>query len=209
MSTRLLFLPIIAILLLFTACSPITTELTGSEAFQENNTESIEKILVVVMSDNLPVRSFFEQEMKKRLEKQGVKAMGSLEAMPGEAKIDQEAFDTYFKAQNIDAILLSHVIDEEKTAMHVEGQEYSGTGPRTYWAGYYDYYYQMYDRTSEPGHFAEATIVYIETNMFAVHNSQMIWTCASKSVHRENAKDIIDELTKLTVKALKEDGILQ
>lgn len=208
MSARLTIFTIISMLFAISACTPITTELTGSQAFPENHPKAIEKVLVVVISDNIPVRNFFEQEMKKQLEKQGVNAMGSLEAMPGDAKIDREAFETYFKAQNIDVILLSHVIDEEKTAMHVEGQEYSGTGPRTYWAGYYDYYYQMYDRTSEPGHFSEATIVYIETNMFAVHNSQMIWTCASKSVHRENAKDIINELTKLTVKAMKEDGVL-
>jgi len=209
MQTRILYLPIFTLILLITACSPVSTELTGTKSFPENHTEPIEKILVVVISDNLPVRSLFEQEMKAKLEKQGVTAMGSLEAMPGDAKIDKEAFETYFKAQQITTILLTHVVDEEKMAIHAEGQEYSGTGPRTYWAGYYDYYYQMYDRTSEPGHFQEATLLLIESNLFAVHNSQMIWTCASKSVHRENAREIIGDLTKMTVKAMKEDGVLK
>ncbi len=207
MIIRLLLLPIISILLITIACAPISTEITATKAFPENNTEPLEKVLVVVISDNLPVRSLFEQEMKKRLEKQGVTAMGSLEAMPGDAKIDKEAFETYFKAQNINAILLSHIIDREKMALYVEPQEYSGTGPRTYWAGYYDYYYQMYDRTSEPGHFQESELVLIESNLFAVKNAEMIWTCQSKSVHRENAREIIESLTKLTVKAMKEDGI--
>lgn len=207
MSTRILLLPLITAILLTVACAPISTDITATKAFPENNTAPLEKVLVVVISDNLPVRSLFEQEMKKRLEKQGVKAMGSLEAMPGDAKIDREAFETYFKAQNINAILLSHIIDREKMALHVEPQEYSGTGPRTYWAGYYDYYYQMYDRTSEPGHFQESELLLIESSLFAVKNSEMIWTCQSKSVHRDNARDIIDDLTKMTVKAMKEDGI--
>ena len=208
MTIRTLLIAIVSIVVLASACSPITSELTASKAFPENNKNPIEKVLIVAISDNVPVRNFFEQELKKRIEKTGVKAMGSLEAMPYEAKIDKEAFETYFKAQNITDILVLRMVDKEKVAIHAEGQEYSGTGPRTYWAGYYDYYYQMYDRTSEPGHFQEATLLMIESSLFEVDNADIIWTSASKSFHRDNAKDIIKELSKLIVNAMKEDGVL-
>jgi len=92
MSTSILFLPIITTLLLIAACSPITTDITVTKVFPEKNTAPFEKVLVVVISDKLPVRRLYEQEMKKRLEEQGVKALDSLEAMPYEAKINKEAF---------------------------------------------------------------------------------------------------------------------
>jgi hypothetical protein len=209
MSIRALLIPIVCILVFASACSPITSELTATKAFPENNTAPVKKVLVVAISDNVPVRNLLEQEIKKRLKKTGVEAMGSLDAMPFEAKIDKEAFETYFKAQQITHILVLRLVDQEKMAIYAEGQEYSGTGPRTYWAGYYDYYYQMYDRTSEPGHFQEATLLMVESNLFAVNNSEVIWTSSSKSFHRDNARDIIDDLSKLIVNAMKEDGILK
>jgi hypothetical protein len=208
MTIRTLLIAIVSIVVLASACTPITSELTATKAFPENNKSPIEKVLVVVISDNVPVRNLFEQELKKRIEKTGVKAMGSLDAMPFEAKIDKEAFETYFKAQNITDILVLRMVDKEKVVIHAEGQEYSGTGPRTYWAGYYDYYYQMYDRTSEPGHFQEATLLMVESNLYEVDNAEVIWTSASQSFHRDNAQDIIKDLSKLIVNAMKEDGVL-
>ena len=78
------------------ACSPKSTALTGTRHLEQNRTGDIQKVLVVGISPNGPVRNRFEQEVKKQLGKHKIDAVGSLEVLPKEEAINKEAFVKYF-----------------------------------------------------------------------------------------------------------------
>ena len=206
------FIGIAAILIaiLIAGCSAPTTDLTESKANTEFMTGPLHKVLIVGVSDNAVVRNRFEQELKRHLTKAGVQALGSLEAMPRDAKIERDAFEKYFHDMGIDAILITQVVDVEKLAGFEQGQEYTGETTRVSWAqsNYYSYYYDTYDRTAEVGHFQYGEILRVESDLFDVESENRIWQCFSKSFHKDNTEKIIDDLSKLLVGALKDDGIL-
>ena len=78
---------ILAAIALMIGCKTNTTALTDSQLFSENQSGDIGKILVVAVSDNVPVRNLFEKEMAAQIERHGVQVMRSLEAMPGDVVI--------------------------------------------------------------------------------------------------------------------------
>jgi hypothetical protein len=189
------------------ACSVRTTDLTDSTKWPENQTGEISRVLVVGVSDNNSIRNLFENKMKDHLEKYDVDVIRSLDKMPREAIIERSAFETYFKSENIDAILVSQVVNVEKVGAYSEGQEYEQ--PAVGLNSYYDYYTRAYYNVSEPGHFEYAQILTVESNLFDVGSESMVWQCHSKSFNKENAQKIIGELTKMVAKAMSEDGIIR
>ena len=173
----------------------------------ENQSGDISKVLIVGVSDNLSVRNLFEKEMEKSIEKHNVKAMRSLEAMPGDAAIDRESFDKYFQAQQIDAVLVTRLIDAEKVGLYAEGQDTKT--PQAVAATWWDHYQNTYDRYAEPGSFEYANILRVETNIFDVGSEQLIWQCHSKSFQKNNTEDVLRDIAKILGKAMKEDGVMK
>lgn len=189
------------------ACSPKSTALTGTRHLEQNRTGDIQKVLVVGISPNGPVRNRFEQEVKKQLGKHKIDAVGSLEVLPKEEAINKEAFVKYFNDQQIDAVLVTRVVSAENTAGFVEGEDY--TNPQNMWIyNYYSYYYRTYDKAADVGHFEYGEVVKLETNVFNVENEKLIWQGESKSFLHGNTLDIIDELSKLLVQGMKKDGLI-
>ena len=183
-----------------------STDLTDSSRFAENQTGDISKILIVGVSDNVPVRNLFEKEMEKNIEKYKTVAMRSLEAMPSEAAIDRESFETYFKSQQIDAVLITRLVDQEKIGLYAEGTDTST--PQAVAATYYDHYQNTYERYAEVGHFDYATILRVETSIFDVETGNMIWQCHSKSFRKDNTEEVLADLAKLLAKTMKGDGVI-
>jgi len=202
-----IIIPLLAALLISAiSCSVRTTDLTDSHTWTENQSGDIQKILVVGVSGNHSVRNLFEKEMKARLEKLGITAVRSLEKMPRDAAIERDAFAEYFSNEQIDAILVSMVDSVENVGVYSEGLEYEQ--PPLAVNSYYDYYTRAYYNVSEPGHFDYAKILRVESNLFDTKTEQVIWQCHSKSFNKDNAEKVIDDLTKLLAKAMKEDGIV-
>ena len=204
------FLLILCITITLIGCKTNTTALTDSQRYMDNQTGDLKKILVVAVSSNVPVRNLFEKDMATQIERHGVEVVRSLEEMPADEPIKEEAFANHFANKQIDAVLVSHIVDVEKIAEHTDGEQYDQMPQMSaYNYTYYNYYYRTWDRAAEPGHFEYAEIVRIETTLWDVETQNVIWECHSKSFHRENAKDIISDLTKLLGKTMKEDGVLQ
>ncbi len=207
MTLKLYRIATLALLVGIVACSIRTTDLTDSRIWPENSSGEISKILVVGVSDNHSVRNLYEREMQQRLQKHGVVVMRSLDKMPKDAVIEREAFETYFKSEGIDAVLVSQVVDVENVGVYSEGYEYAQ--PPVALNSYYDYYTNAYYNVSEPGHFDYAKILKVESNLFDVSSEQLVWQCHSKSFNKENAEKVVGDLTKLLTKAMVEDGVLE
>jgi len=193
-------------LIAFSSCGPGKMASTWKDEAYE--VEYFDKILIVGNSPNPSVRYAFEKELKEKIEKKGVTAMSSLEVLPKEEKITKEAFYKYFGDENIDAIIVTRLVDEKETAEFVEGESY--VQPLYgYYGGFYTYYNTVYRDVPDPDHFETGRVYKIETNLFKVDGEKLVWHALSEAYNPQDALEVIDDLAKNIAKKLSDEGYLK
>lgn len=170
--------------------------------------EHFDKVLIVGNSPNPSVRYAFENELKEKIAKKGVTAISSLEVLPKEEKISKETFYKYFKDANIDAILVSRLVDVKELAEFVEGESYVQPA-YGYYGGFYSYYSTIYRDVPDPSHFETTRVFKIETSLFKVEGEKLVWHALSEAVNPVDALEIIDDLAKNISKKLTDAGFLK
>ena len=171
--------------------------------------EAFNKILVIGNSPNASVRYAFEKELNEKLSKKGSTIIiSSLEVLPKEEKISKETFYKYFKDENIDAIIVTRLVDVKETAQFIEGETYvqpvSG-----YYGGFYTYYHSVYREVPDPSHFEMAKTYYLETSLFKVDGEKLVWHALSEAYDPNDALEVIDDLAKNIAAKLKDEGYLK
>ena len=75
-------------LMIFSSCTGGKMASTWTDESFE--VERFEKILIVGISTNVSVRNAFEKELKEKIIKKGATAIGSLEVLPKDEKIEKQ-----------------------------------------------------------------------------------------------------------------------
>jgi hypothetical protein len=195
------------VILSFLILSACKTQMGSTWKDEAYEVEHFDKILVVGNSPNVSVRHAFERELTEKISKKGVTAIASLDVLPKDEKISKEAFYKYFKDENIDAILVTRLVDMKETAEFVEGETYvqpvSG-----YYGGFYTYYHNVYREIPDASHFETTKVYQIETNLFKVEGEKLVWHALSEAYNPTDALEIIDDLAKNIAKKLSDEGYL-
>lgn len=190
------------------SCARPTTQLTDTWSEPGYSAEGIDKFLVVGTSPNRLVRKTFEVAMRDRLNRQSqLEAMASLEAISADEKITDATFRKYFSDRDIDAVLVTRVVDAKEAVKFKEGDKHQQLNP--YYNDFYSYYRRMIVKVPEPGTFEYGRMVQLETMVFDAGEGKLIWRVLSESYDEGNTEKVIDDLTKLIVKQMKADGIIR
>jgi hypothetical protein len=201
MKFKIEFIVVIGFLIL-SACKTQMGSTWKDEAYE---VEHFDKILVVGNSPNTSVRHAFERELTEKISKKGVTAISSLEVLPVDEEISRETFLKYFKDENIDAVLVTRLVDLKETAEFVEGETYvqpvSG-----YYGGFYTYYHSVYREVPDPSHFQTTKVYQIETSLFKVEGEKLVWHALSEAYNPTDALEVIDDLAKNIAKKLTDEG---
>lgn len=196
------------LLMLTWSCARPTTQLTDTWSEPGYSAEGIDKFLVVGTSPNRLVRKTFEVAMRDRLNRQSqLEAMASLEAISADEKITDATFRKYFSDRDIDAVLVTRVVDAKEAVKFKEGDKHQQLNP--YYNDFYSYYRRMIVKVPEPGTFEYGRMVQLETMVFDAGEGKLIWRVLSESYDEGNTEKVIDDLTKLIVKQMKADGIIR
>ncbi len=196
------------LLLLSWSCTKQTTTLVDTWSDTDYPAQGIDKFLVVGTSPNRLVRKTFEVAMRDRLNRQsGIEAMASLEAISTEEEISTATFEQYFKDSGIDAVLVTRVVDAKEAAKFKKGDKHQQLNP--YYNDFFSYYRRMIVKVPEPGTFNYGKMVQLETNVFETEEGKLIWRALSQSYDEGNTEKVIDDLTKLILKQMKEDGVIR
>ena len=197
---------IFALISLFAlSCTPGKMASTWKDEAYE--VEHFDKILIVGNSPNPSVRNAFEKQLKEKLTKKGVTAISSLEVLPVDEVISKESFYKYFKDENIDAVLVTRLVDVKETAEFVEGETYVQP-VAGYYGGFYSYYSTIYRDIPDPSHFSTERVYQIETSLFKVEGEKLVWHALSEAYNPNDALDIIDDLAKNIAKKLSDAGFI-
>jgi len=180
-----------------------TTLLIGSWSDEDyHGRESFDKILIVAIGPNALVRRTFEEDMADRLGSRKISVIKSLDVLPAGERIDSTTFDKYFDRQEIDAVLVTRVVQLDQLPDVPMG----GTGA----ADFYGHYENVYVPSTEGGGMSMSTAAKVETNLYDIETRDLVWTCQTKSFSQGyNLEKVIKDVAKLVQKELKKFGYLK
>ena len=80
--------------------------------------------------------------------------------------------------------------------------------PPTYYGNAWGYWGYAAPLAYQPGYLVNDRIVSVETNAYRVQDARLVWSAHSDTMNPNDARQLIDEVVKATVEAMRKDGIL-
>ena len=169
--------------------------------------QPINNVLVVGLAQRPQVRTSFEYQLTHEFTSRGVNAMSSVDGMPRDVQLDKQTFAQYFGDKNLNAVLVTGLVSADTTDQYTPGATYAM--PVGYYRTWHGYYGAVYSVHQEPGYWTTNTKFVLESNLYDVASEKLIWRGTSKAVNPENAMEVIEELSKILVKRLGQDGLVR
>ncbi|MFI5218961.1 MAG: hypothetical protein ACHQNT_05675 [Bacteroidia bacterium] len=209
---------------LIISCAP-QVELTTSWSNKTAKVKSTPNIMAMALGKDLANRQSAESYLVAYLKNAGYNAIGSLDIFKPEIqKYDSLTMVSLLKQNSIDLLLTNAVVNVSEKQRYVPGSTYSTpvgtyaypTYPYNYggYYGYYgnrsDYYYRtVYETQTTPGYTVTDVEVLIESNLYDVANSELLWVGQSKSYTKEPTPELFDAFAKVVVSDLTKTILLQ
>ncbi len=155
------------------------------------------KVVGIALSQDAALRRLAEDEF--------VRAVGPPTAVAGysvvpDAEIqDKDKVRARVEAAGVDGAVVFRVVGVENEERWV---------PPTYYGDAWGYWGFAAPMVYEPGYLRTDRIVSVETNVYQVQTARLIWAAHSDTMNPNDARQLIDEVVKSTVAAMRKDGIL-
>ena len=150
----------------------------------------VERVFVIGVAENAATRRLFEDRFAEVLAARGVAARPSYLSLPDTDRLSEGRIREAMDAGRFDGVLITRLVGREKETTYVPPRTY--TVPRPYYYGYYETH----------------TIVRLETNLYTVADTRLVWTGQSETLDPRSVADGIDSATRAVTRRLAEDGLL-
>ncbi|MFO7565215.1 MAG: hypothetical protein R6X02_21400 [Enhygromyxa sp.] len=175
---------------------------------------SFSHVAVFGMSKLAGVRRDYESRMAAALAEAGVAATPSFLLFPDHGEVREEEVARTLAEHGIDGALVTRLVAVDRDVRYVDEVGYAAMGgvrPGFYRPGFYDYYHYGYGGWGvpySPGYTVEYTNVILETNLYDVASSELVWAGLSKIFDPNNVAQAIESYAKLMVDTLVRIGLL-
>jgi hypothetical protein len=151
------------------------TRLTSSWADPTAPSHQFHKVAVLGLTPKSASRRMYEDDFVAELKTRGLSAVPSY-TFGFEGQIDKDAAAAKLQEAGVDGVIVTRLIDKE-TVQTYYPPTYSTMGvPPSYYGGWYGYYSAGYTYMSSPGYVAEDHVFRIETNVYDLQNSKLMWS---------------------------------
>ena len=189
------------------ACSSTKTSIPLSWRNPGVEQTVFKKLFVIGVGENEGARRLFEDTFAKALAGQGTSAQASWGLLPQSTRLTEEQIRGAIEGGDFDGVLISRMLSVDQEQEYVPGSAY--TVPTTYYGyGYYGYYGSSFATVHEPGYFKTNTTFRVETNLYSVATSDLVWSGQSDTLNPESLTDVIDSMTAAVAKKLKEEKLI-
>ncbi len=192
---------------LFLLASCVSTKLTSSWQDAEYQGSVVDNVLVVGISDNLENRKLFEDALVKELQKNGVVAIASADAISAEKELDKDTIKAEAARLGMGAVMVTHV--NSVAAESVYEPPPTGRAPYAYYGQLDTDLPAISQDIYRPGAYRSETLARLSTNLYDRETEKLIWTASSETVDPKSVKDVVGPLSKLLVKDLRDKKLIK
>ena len=195
-------LPIILIFII-SSCSTVSVQ----KSKPNPSTASLDRVLIIAMTNQYEARSMYEQELSFRLREKGYNMFSSI-------NVDKSNKDLFTKEEilelidekNIDGVITMQLKDITSKERYTTSDRYISDmyNQHNYFFNYIDTYYNVYSWSYQ----AEQTVV-VEANLFDASDKSLIYIIDATIKNAESEEERAGDLTKSFAKALDKSGFLK
>jgi hypothetical protein len=196
-----IYCPAIILILIINSCAPTTLTSVWRDADYSSN---IKKIFVIGVAQKKRVRKLFEDEFTRHLKNRGVDAVPSHQILSAEKMLDKESIVAKIKDLEIDAVLITKVVEKRK-------EERYKTQYAPSFRGWHDSYVTGYGSVYSTGERIEDETVVLETNLYDTGSEKVIWSTLSETFVMEYSDyhKEIKSFIKVMVKNLSKQNLIK
>lgn len=168
------------------------------------SSSQVDKILFIALVRDEPYRRMMEDKLVALSKGKGIPSSTFITGS-NLTENDKAAFDQKFKSDGIDLVVIMRLKDVKEEPRYVPGtQTYGGYGGMGggYWGGY-NYAAPMY---STPGFYTTDKSYLVETNVYSVAQSKLLWSGITSSVNPSYTTT--EEISRAVVESMKKEGFL-
>ena len=174
-------------------------------------TKKLHRVLALGFSNRVEIRADFEDALAAELASKGFEAVAgnTILLRPQGTKLDLNYLKEQIQANQIEAVVVSRLIQVDTTVTHVPGAEY--VVPFPYYNTFYDYYGTLYPVVCSPDYLEKEKKVRVETNVYSVNgetDGQLIWTGMTDTLNRSDVHKTIHGLVNLVVTRMQKEEAL-
>lgn len=190
-----------------TACSKTTTNIPLSWRNPSYADGGFQKLFVIGVGEDDGGRRLFEDTFAKALAQEGAAAQASWGMLPQSTQLTEEQIRGAIEGGNFDGVVIARLLNVNQSEEYVPPSTY--TVPSAYHGyGYYGYYGSSYEVVHQPGYFKTNTTFVVETNLYSVATSDLVWSGQSETLNPESLTDVIDSMTAAVAKKLKAEKLI-
>ena len=195
----------LTVLLFISSCA--TTKLTSTWKDKDYTGGNYKSVLIVGAAEKLTNRIMFEDALVKQFKSIGIDAFSSFSVTSPNKAVDKDTIKAAAKKQGAEAVLVTHFIRVEKKDVYVPPMSH----PVPYGSRYqFDNYYRaVVDYAHVPGYTTQQEYVTLESNLFETRTEKMIWSATSETFEPKSVKEVIDALSKVVIKSLREYQLIK
>ena len=192
---------------IITSCT--STKITATWREEDFQAKTFDTIAVVAVTDNLKVRQALEDRFTEKLIKQGIHGVPSLSFVSPDKdlhSIEKEKVISLLQDLGADGVIVINILSVDKEKTYIPGTTYYTPYYNNYY--FYDYYAYSYSRIHEPGYYQESTSIYLETDLFDLETTKLIWSARSETVDPTSANSAANTLANLVISRLYKENVI-
>ncbi len=201
-------LPVILALVLFPGCATRSSFInTWNQPGAQPIDSATSQVAVVFMSPDAATRRTAEDQMVRKLEEHGIRAVAAESVFAADQVGSARQMQRRFEDAGINTVLTMRVLGG-KAALSTELQPYEQFPTRLDYRQLSQYWGYGWGRVYVPGYLRTDTLVAMETLVYSVPRDSMIWGSRSRQVHKYEIPSLVAELGDAVPKDMVRVGVL-
>lgn len=196
--------PLLCIITTFFSGCSTRTQITSSWV-NEKQLPDIGTVLIIALSESATTRRLWENTFAEKLGEQKIQAVPSYTVSAEPITPEKEAVLQVIKRVKADTVIITHLIDSTTTLQWHPGTIYYE--PAALYGGMYRYYNTAYRTVYSPPTTTEQTVVRLETNMYDIATTELLWAAQSSTLNPKRLKTDFESIVKTLIGDMEKNGI--
>jgi len=200
--------PLLAVSAVLLVSSCANTKISQSWV-EPDNKRSYDDLLIIGVGESQQNRRAYESHFVEELRATGTEAEASYKLIPNSEELNRQTVEKAIDGMEIDGVIVTHLVAVDEETIYRPSMDYMPMYGGGYYGGLYSYYPHVNTYVSRPGYYSTHETFTLETNLYDVESEELVWSARSRTFSPESVSEVINDLTKLLIKDLKENNLIK
>ncbi len=162
------------------------------------------RVVGLIVSDDMALRQSAEEALARELTAKGVRGVPAYQAIPKEEIRNTEKAKAWFERTRTDGVVIMRLLDLSKqtrpTVIAWQSADYNAL---------WSYYPYAWGATFDLSPNKTTVTVAVETLVFDVPSSRLLWAGTSDTTNPKGAQDLVKKLVNAAADQMRKDGLIR